>query len=74
MVGGVTYIFFTAWLTAQQANQVFIITIKAMGFLYAFFGGKASEFVRNIYAPINLTPRTITPLASYLSFFQQDTS
>ena len=71
MVGGVTYIFFTAWLTAQQ---VFIITIKAMGFWYAFFGGKASEFVRNIYAPINLTPRTTTPLASYLSFFQQDTS
>ena len=49
MVGGVTYIFFTAWLTAQQVNQVFIITIKAMGFLYAFFGGKASECVSNIY-------------------------
>ena len=28
MVGGVTYMLFTTWLTAQQVNQTLIVAIK----------------------------------------------
>ena len=58
MVGGVTYILFTAWLTAQQVNQTFIVAIKAMFYFIRFFSGEASKFVSNIYALANLTPGT----------------
>ena len=60
MVGGVTYILFTAWLTAQQVNQTFIVAIKTMVYFIQFFGGEASKFVSNIDALTNLSPRTIT--------------
>ena len=36
MVSGVIYVLFTAWLTAQQVNQTFIIAIKTELF-YTFF-------------------------------------
>ena len=68
MVGGVTYILFNAWLTAQQVNQTFIVALKTMVYFIRFFSGKASKFVSNIYALRNLIPRTTTPSAPYLSF------
>ena len=68
MVGGDTFILFTAWLTAQQVNQTFIIAIKTMVYFICFFNGKASKLVNNIYALTDFTPRTTTPSAPYLSF------
>ena len=58
MVGGVTYILFTAGLTAQQINQTFIVAIKAMVYFICFSSGEASKFHSNTYAVTNLTPRT----------------
>ena len=37
MVGGVIYILFTVWLTAQQVNQTFIVAIKTMVYFIGFF-------------------------------------
>ena len=68
IVGGVTYILFTALLTAQQINQTFIVAIKTMVYCIRIFSGEANEFGSNTYALTNLTPRTTTPLAPYLSF------
>ena len=68
MVGGATYILFTAWLTAQQVNQTFIVAIKTMVYFIGFFSGEASKFLSNTYALTNLTSRTTTPSAPYLSF------
>ena len=68
MVGGVTYILFTAWLTAQQVNQTFIVAIKTMVYFIGFFSGEASKFLSNTYALTDLTPRTTAPSAPYLSF------
>ena len=62
MVGGVTYVLFTTWLTGQQVNQTFNVASKTM----TFFSGEASKFVSNTYALTNLTPRTTTPSALYL--------
>ena len=70
-VGVVIYILFTAWLTAQQVNQTFIVAIKTMVYFIGFFSGEASKSLSNTYALTNLTPRTTTPSAP--SFFQQDT-
>ena len=61
MVGRVTYILFTARLTAQQIIPTFIFAIKVMLYFIRFFSGEASEFVSNIFALANLTPRTATP-------------
>ena len=68
MVGGVTYALLTTWLTAQQVNQTFIVAIKTMVYFVGFFSCKASKFLINTYALTNLTPRTTTPSASYVSF------
>ena len=68
MVGGVTSILFTAWLTVQPVNQTFVVAIKTMVYFIRLFSGKASKFVSNIYAVRNFTPRTTTPSAPYLSF------
>ena len=68
IVGGVTFILFTAWLTAQQVNQTFTIAVKTKVYFIRFFNGKACKFDSNIYALTNLTPRTTTPSAPYLSF------
>ena len=68
IVGGVTYILFTALLTAQQINQTFIVAVKTMVYFIRIFSGEANEFGSNTYALTNLTPRTTTPLAPYLSF------
>ena len=62
MVGGVTYILFTACVIAQEVNQTFILAIKTMIYFKSFFSGEASEFVSNIYALRNLTPRITTPI------------
>ena len=67
MVGGITYILFNVCLTAQQIKQ-FIVTIKTMVYFPIFFSGEVSEFISNIYAFTNLTPRVTTPSAPYLSF------
>ena len=66
MVGGVTYILFTACFIAQEVNQTFILAIKTMIYFKSFFSGEASEFVSNIYALRNLTPRITTPMTPYL--------
>ena len=68
MTGGVTYILFTTWLTAPQVNQTFIVAIKTMVYFIGIFSSEASKFFSNTYALTNLTPRTTTPLAAYLSF------
>ena len=39
-----------------------------MVYFMRFFSGKASKFVNSIYALTNLTPRTTTPSAPYLSY------
>ena len=67
MVGGVTYMLFTACLAAQQVNQTFTIAFKTMVY-FVFLSGEASKFVSNTYALTNVTPRTTTPSAPYLSF------
>ena len=67
MVGGVTHILFTTWLTAQQVNQTFIVAIKTMVCFIGFFSGEANKFLSNTYALTNLTPRTTTPSEPYLS-------
>ena len=46
----------------------FIVAIKTMVYFIGFFSGEASKFLSNTYALTNLTPRTTTPLAAYLSF------
>lgn len=68
MVSNVTYILFTTSRTVQQVNQKFIVAIKTMAFVVRIFSGEANKFVSNMYTLTNLTPRTITPLAPYLSF------
>ena len=68
MVGGVTYILFTAWVTAQQVNQTFIGAIKTLIYFIGFFSGEASKFLCNTHALSIFTPRTTTPSALYLSF------
>ena len=69
MVGDVTYILFTAWVTAQQANQTFIVAIKTIVYFIRFVvSDEASTFLGNTYALTNLTPRTTIPSAPYLSF------
>ena len=68
MVGGVTYILFTALLTAQRVNQTFIVAIKTIAYFIGFFSGEASKFFSNTSVLRNVTPRTTTPLAPYLSF------
>ena len=40
MVGGATYILFTAWLTAQMVNQPFLVAIKTMVYFIRLFRGK----------------------------------
>ena len=67
MVGGITYILFIAYLTAQQVNQSFIVEIKTTVCLISFFSSEATEFISNINAFTNLTPRITTPSAPYLS-------
>ena len=67
MVGGVTYMLFTACLAAQQVNQTFTIAFKTMVY-FVFLSGEASKFVSNTYALTNVTPRTTTPSVPYLSF------
>ena len=67
MVGGVTYMLFTACLAAQQVNQTFTIAFKTIVY-FVFLSGEASKFVSNTYALTNVTPRTTTPSAPYLSF------
>ena len=37
-------------------------------FILCFLSGEASKFLSNTYALTNLTPKTTTPLAPYLSF------
>lgn len=48
MVGDITYILFTACLTAQQINQAFVVAIKTMVDFVSFFNSKTSKFVSNI--------------------------
>ena len=43
IVVGITYIFFTACLTAQHVNQTFIVATKPMVYFRIFFSGEASE-------------------------------
>ena len=64
-VGGVTYILFIAWPTAQQVNQAFIVAIKTKVYFIRFFSSQASKFLSNTYALTNVTPRTTTPSAPY---------
>ena len=68
MVIGVTYILFTAWLTAQEVNQTFIVSIKTIVYFIGYFSSGGSKFLSNTYALTNLTPRTTTPSAAYIYF------
>ena len=40
MVGGITYILFTTWLTAQTVNHTFLVAIKTMVYFIRLFRGK----------------------------------
>ena len=40
MIGGVTYILFTAWLAAQTVNQTFLVATKTMVYFIRLFCGK----------------------------------
>ena len=45
MVGGVTFILFTAWLTVQQVNQTSIVAIKTVVYFMGLFSDAASKFL-----------------------------
>ena len=68
MVIGVTYILFTAWLTAHKVNETFIVAIKTMVYFIGYFSSEARKFLSNTYALTNLTHGTTTPSAAYISF------
>ena len=71
MADGITYILFTAYLTAQQVNQTFIVAIKTMVYFINFFlSGESREFVSNICAFTKFTPWISIPLAPYISFIR----
>ena len=67
MVGGVTYILFTA-MTYSSTGKSNIYHCNQNYGLFFFFGGEASKFLSSTYALTNLTPKTTTPSAPYLSF------
>ena len=49
IVGGITYILFTACFTTQQVNQIFIVAFTSMVYFISFFSGDRGEFFSNIY-------------------------
>ena len=68
MVSGVTYILFTAWLTAQQIKQTFIVAIKTMVYFIRFLVVKLVNSSVIFVLLKKLTPSTTTLSALYLSF------
>ena len=50
MIGSVTYVLFTARLTALKVNQTFIVSVKTMVYFIGFFSSEASKFLSNTYA------------------------